>query len=342
MLKKIYKNTLNYIKENYKVLLFLVLFTFLFTFELPYYVNATGGTIDTIKRVKVEDSYKVEGSFNMAYVNEIKATIPTYLISLINDKWDLVKEEDMTYGDMTIDEVMTYGRISMKESNKDAIKIAYEKAGIDVKEYNKKTVMIFRYEEADTDLVVGDVITEIDGEKVKDFESLTNKMKEYKVGDRITLKVTNDDKKYERYANIVEIDGEPKIGILLKETRDIKTKPECELFYTKSESGASGGLMTALTIYNYLVKEDITGGLDIAGTGTIEPDGSVGEISGIKYKLAGVVKEKMDIFIVPAGENYKEALKEKEKHNYDIKIVPVSTFEEAITYLENNVMKKSK
>ena len=232
MLKKIYKNTLNYIKENYKVLLFLVLFTFLFTFELPYYVNATGGTIDTIKRVKVEDSYKVEGSFNMAYVNEIKATIPTYLISLINDKWDLVKEEDMTYGDMTIDEVMTYGRISMKESNKDAIKIAYEKAGIDVKEYNKKTVMIFRYEEADTDLVVGDVITEIDGEKVKDFESLTNKMKEYKVGDRITLKVTNDDKKYERYANIVEIDGEPKIGILLKETRDIKTKPECELFYT--------------------------------------------------------------------------------------------------------------
>ena len=43
--------------------------------------------------------------------------------------------------------------------------------------------MIFRYEEADTDLVVGDVITEIDGEKVKDFESLTNKMKEYKVGD---------------------------------------------------------------------------------------------------------------------------------------------------------------
>ena len=202
--------------------------------------------------------------------------------------------------------------------------------------------MIFRYEEADTDLVVGDVITEIDAEKVKDFESLTNKMKEYKVGDRITLKVTNDDKKYERYANIVEIDGEPKIGILLKETRDIKTKPECELFYTKSESGASGGLMTALTIYNYLVKEDITGGLDIAGTGTIEPDGTVGEISGIKYKLAGVVKEKMNIFIVPAGENYKEALKEKEKHNYDIKIVPVSTFEEALTYLENNVMKKSK
>ena len=100
--------------------------------------------------------------------------------------------------------------------------------------------------------------------------------------------------------------------------------------------------MTALTIYNYLVKEDITGGLDIAGTGTIEPDGSVGEISGIKYKLAGVVKEKMDIFIVPAGENYKEALKEKEKHNYDIKIVPVSTFEEALTYLENNVIKKSK
>ena len=278
----------------------------------------------------------------MAYVNEIKATIPTYLISLVNKNWDSIKEEDMTYGDMTIDEVMTYGKISMKESNKDAIKIAYEKAGIDVKEYNKKTVMIFRYEEADTDLVVGDVITEIDGEKVEDFESLSKKMKEYKVGDKISLKVINNDKKYDRYASIVEIDKEPKIGIILKETRDIKTEPTCELFYTKSESGASGGLMTALTIYNYLVKEDITGGLDIAGTGTIEPDGTVGEISGIKYKLAGVAKEKMDLFIVPAGENYEEAIKEKEKNDYDITIVPVSTFEEAVKYLENNVLKKSK
>lgn len=341
MINKLYENTKKYIKENYKFLIFLVLFVFISTYELPYYINATGGTINTVKRVKIEDAYEVEGSFNMAYVNELKATIPTYLISLVNDNWDLVKEEDMTYGDMTIEEVMTYGRISMRESNKDAIKIAYEKAGITVEESNKKTVMIYRYEEADTDLVVGDIITKINGESVKDYESLTKKMSEFQVGDKITLEVINDEKKYTRYANIIELDGEPKIGIVLRETRDIQTNPKCELSYASSESGASGGLMTALTIYNYLVEEDITGGLKIAGTGTIEPDGTVGEISGIKYKLAGVVKDKMDLFIVPSGDNYEEAIKEKEKNNYNIKIVAVSSFDEAIKYLEENVVKES-
>ncbi|MEG2378915.1 MAG: S16 family serine protease, partial [Bacilli bacterium] len=105
--------------------------------------------------------------------------------------------------------------------------------------------------------------------------------------------------------------------------------------FDSKESGPSGGLITTLTIYNYLVKEDITNGLKIAGTGTIEPDGSVGEIGGIKYKLAGVVKKKADLFFCPAGENYEEAMKEKKKNKYKIKIIGVETLDEALNYLKN-------
>ena len=62
--------------------------------------------------------------------------------------------------------------------------------------------------------------------------------------------------------------------------------------------------------------------------------GNVGEISGVKYKLAGAVKENSDIFLVPSGENYKEAIKEQKEHNYDIEIVEVKTFDEALDYLK--------
>ena len=61
---------------------------------------------------------------------------------------------------------------------------------------------------------------------------------------------------------------------------------------------------------NNLTEEDITKGKKIVGTGTIEEDGSVGSIGGVKYKLNGAVRQKADIFLVPAGENYEEALKE--------------------------------
>ena len=42
----------------------------------------------------------------------------------------------------------------------------------------------------------------------------------------------------------------------------------------------------------------------------------------------------MDIFLVPNGDNYKEAIKEKEKNKYNIKIYGVDTFDEALKKLE--------
>jgi PDZ domain-containing protein len=92
--------------------------------------------------------------------------------------------------------------------------------------------------------------------------------------------------------------------------------------------------MLALTIYNKLTSNDITKGKKIVGTGTISIDGSVGEISGIEYKLKGAVHEKADLFIAPNGDNYKEAMRIKKQKHYDIKIIGVSTFDDAINYLK--------
>ena len=50
--------------------------------------------------------------------------------------------------------------------------------------------------------------------------------------------------------------------------------------------------MTALAIYNYLTEEDITHGKTIVGTGTIDINGNVGLIGGVKYKLKVLLKIK--------------------------------------------------
>ena len=42
----------------------------------------------------------------------------------------------------------------------------------------------------------------------------------------------------------------------------------------------------------------------------------------------------MDLVFVPAA-NYDEAMEVKKEHNYDIDIIKVNTFEEALNYLNN-------
>lgn len=93
--------------------------------------------------------------------------------------------------------------------------------------------------------------------------------------------------------------------------------------------------MLALSIYDKNTSIDITKGKVVSGTGTIDINGNVGEISGIKYKIIGAVKKRADVFLVPY-ENYEEAKEVVKNNNYNIKLVCVKTFNEALNYLLNN------
>ena len=92
--------------------------------------------------------------------------------------------------------------------------------------------------------------------------------------------------------------------------------------------------MMALSIYNYLTPDDITNGLKIVGTGTIDEYGNVGEIGGIEYKIKAAVKEDADIFFAPT-ENFEEAKKVVLEDDLDIELVEVSHIDDAIKYLTN-------
>ncbi|MDD3126072.1 MAG: hypothetical protein PHC32_01090 [Candidatus Izemoplasmatales bacterium] len=105
--------------------------------------------------------------------------------------------------------------------------------------------------------------------------------------------------------------------------------------------GPSGGLMTALYIYDSLASGDLTHGMKIAGTGTINYDGSVGYIGGVKQKIATAYFFGADIFFIPyladtSNDNYIEALAACEELgiNPDGWLIGVQTLQDTITYLE--------
>jgi PDZ domain-containing protein len=333
MLTKLFNQIKIYIKKEYKFIILLLTLLLLSTIRLPYYINMPGGIIDISDRITV-DNKKLNGTLNFTYVSEMKATIPTYLIAKVNKDWDILKKEEVLYN-YTEEEMKFIDSISLKEGMSNAQYSAFKQANEDFEIENEKIYVVNIYKEAKTDLKISDQIIKIDDIEINTIEDV-KKINDYMPGTKVKVTVKNDKKEYIREAELIEYQGKTIIGVGIKETFDIKSNHKININYNKKESGPSGGLMTSLTVYSYLTDEDLLKGKTVAGTGTIDKYGNVGEIGGAKYKLIGAVKNKADIFIVPNGENYDEVMKVKNDKNYDIKIIGVDTLEDAINELRKN------
>lgn len=334
MLKKVYDEVKKILKNNYKSLILFIVLLLACTIEFPYYIEAPGGIIKVDDRVKVENSYEKSGSFNLAYVSEIKATIPTLLYSFVNKNWDVLKKEEVIYDNETMKEADYRDKLLLEEAKNNAVIVAYTNANKKIELSNEHIFIIYVDEKADTDLKIGDEIIEVDGIKITSKKQLDEIMLEKNNNEKIKVIAKRNNKEVECYGTLREENNKKIIGLGVTKTSDIKTTPKIELEFKKSESGPSGGLVLALSIYNSLVSEDITQGRKIVGTGTIDVNGNVGSIGGVEYKIKGAVKEKADIFLVPAGENYEEAQKVIEENNYKIKLIPVTTFNDALEKLK--------
>lgn len=336
MINKIYVKLKNFIKENYKQLIFLIIFYIVMTFPLPYYICVSGGTIDVNDRVVIENSSKSEGSFNLAYVSEIRATLPTLLFSYIIPSWERIEISDYKSSDKeTVEDVETRDKLYLEEGNLNALKIAYTAANKTLTIKNNQYHIVYVDSKVNSDVQVGDILLKADGVKINDISNYKEIVESKKYGDTIKLELVRDDKNITTDIKVQKIDEKKLTGISIVNIFEYEARPSVEFNFDENESGSSGGLMLTLSIYDKLVGEDITKGLKIVGTGTIDSDGNVGEIGGVKYKLMGAVKAKADVFLAPKGENYEDCVKLKEEKNYDIEILEIETFEDALTKLEN-------
>ena len=321
-----------FIKENISYVITILVIIILFNIKLPYYIYAPGGTIDISDRIEYSDKKDYDGSLNMLYVTEYEANVPTYLLSFVFKNWDLESIEKSQISDESMVEIDVRNKIMLDNSINNAKYVAYKAAGKEISISNKKHLIIGTLTE--TNLKIGDEILEIEGNKVEELSDIKEVINNSEIDDNISFKVIRDNEEVDVVETVKEIDEVKAIGVIFITDYEYELSPQIELKFKKSESGSSGGLMMALSIYSAISEEDILKGRNIAGTGTIDMNGNVGEIAGVKYKIMGAVRKGMDVVIVPSA-NYEEALETKEKNNYDIEIVKVDTFEDAINYLKS-------
>ena len=320
-----------FIKENYKIILLMILIILFFNIKLPYYILAPGGTINITNRVVMEDYKKEEnGSINMLYVSEYDGTPASLLMAKIKN-YDIESNKERQISNETIKEINKRNKIMRDNSLDIATMVAYTEAGkkIDIK--NRKNVVVATT--IDNGLEIGDEIITVDNVKCEEVADIKKQINRKEENDIITFKILRENKEKEIKSKVL-LEGTNKIvGSVIITEYDYEINPQIDIKFKNSESGASGGLMLALTIYNAITEDDIIKGRTIAGTGTISLDGTVGEIDGIKYKIMGAAKNKVDIVFVPSA-NYEEAIMTKNKYKYNLEIVRVDTFKEAIEYLK--------
>ncbi len=329
---KLYDKLKKFIKENLWFFIILFFMIFIFNFELPYVVEVPGGFIGLNDRIKMDNSYESNGEFGLAYVSMLKGNIPFVLLSKLFYEWDITPKDDLKYNDESLEDANLRSKIYMNEAISNATYVAYTKADKYVNIKKKKLYVAYN-DNQESDLKIGDNIIKINDLYVDDVNSVREYLQSLDTNEVVKVSVIRDNKEMIVDCTIKEYDGVKKMGVAIINNYELETNPNISYIAKDNESGPSGGLMMALSIYDKLIEEDLTKGDKIIGTGTIDMNGIVGEIGGIKYKLIGAVNSKAKVFLCPK-ENYEEAKEIKEKNNYDIIIKEVTTFDDAIKYLK--------
>lgn len=315
-----------FLKDNLRFIIFMIILITVVNIELPYYIEAPGGTINLTKRI--DKNYKKEnGSLNMLYVTEYKGNIVTVLLSKIIKSWDLFEISNQQVSNEDAHDIYVRNKVMLDNSINNATYVAYNYAGknLTIKEIQNIVIATTK----DNGLKIGDIILSIDNYDVENNKTIKEYLSSLNPGDKVNLKIKRNDK--EETISIT-IDEDKLIGIMLITNYIYETPDDLNINFRSGEGGSSGGLVLALGIYSEITDTDILKGRNIAGTGTIDIDGTIGEIDGIKYKIAGAVRNKMDVVLV-SPYNYEEAKQVVKENNYNIEIVCVKTFEEAINYL---------
>lgn len=316
-------------------------------YPLPYFIKAPGSAEPVKSRVAVDGSGWVEeGDFLFTTVLQyIKPSILEYAFIRLKEKYTETVPVQEAIGNVS--DVDAYNQLTewmRVDSESNAVMAAYqyigkplqvEKTGVIIRSFLKNSP-------ASKVLHEGDIVVGAEGKSIRTAAELAEQLKEKKAGDTVNIQVQRGKKSIQETVPLMELDsdnGTARKGVGFYYSQVQKALPDVKVKFKLDDiGGPSAGLMLSLDIVSKLEQKDYTRGLKIAGTGTIDSDGKVGQIGGIRYKLVAASREGADYFLVPkdpegASGNQKEAQEFLSSYSTSMRLVPVGTLKEAADFL---------
>ncbi len=297
-------------------------------------LTAPGGTVDIEPVVSVSgtDSYPSESEIRLVTV---RSNLDPSLLELIGGWFDdaiQVQDREDVLGDRTIEQNRTLGRQQMAQSLDIASRVALERLGYDViTEAGALIQFVAEDTPAEESVSIGDVIIEAEGEPVLTSLDLVAQVQAKRPGDSFTFTVLQiDETTREETVVLAEREGNAFLGVSISTFVEMVEMPFDLDVDIQRIGGPSAGLALTLTVLDILTPEELTGGLNVVATGTIDPLGNVGPIGGIEQKSHAVLREGADLFLVPAVDD-EEAI---EIIGDRLDVVAVATLDDALDAIQ--------
>lgn len=303
-------------------------------YQLPVVTLLPGPIEDVLPHVKVDgaETYDSDGRLYLTTVGvDDQVNFYEALLQFADHDVEVLPRRLLYPEDRTDEEVDVQNAAAMDGSKLAATVVGLRESGYEIDDNpdGVRVASVVRGSAADGRLKPGDRILAVQGQPVHGAEEVRDTILGAGINQQVAFTVQRDGDTREVSVTAraaPEGPRRPFVGISLSDVFDFPVDVEIQ---TENIGGPSAGLMFTLAIVDKLSEEDLTGGRRIAGTGTVDLDGNVGPIGGIRQKLIAAAREGADIFLTPRG-NYEEARRFAPS---GLTLVPVATVDEALAYL---------
>ena len=284
------------------------------------------------------ENYEFEGNLYQLTVRRDEANVFVYLWSLVNPSYDLYPKELILPDGVTPQELSEISIQNMRTSENVAIAVALKNIGYEIETKGEGVAVVGLLDDSPVKnkLKKGDLLNSINNVQIFSATEFISTLRTYSIGETVSIGLIRvvDGVSEQLFIETtliehVEYKGEPMVGFLATTVNERFDFPFAIDIKTGNVGGPSAGLMMALNVYNNLIPEDITNSMVVAGTGTIEIDGSVGPVGGIKQKIIAAKRAGAELILVPVA-NFEEA---KPFETDDTAIIAVESFDDALSVI---------
>ena len=297
--------------------------------DLPLYSIEPGEVREVVPLVEVRGlrTYQPRGRLLMTTVSLGRLTPVEAIDAWLDDSREVVPEREVLDRGETDRDYRRTSRSQMDQSKLSAAAFAIDLL-TPYPQTNGRGVLVHDVIEgsaSDGVLVPGDRIVGVAGERVDgidDMERVLDEVRRRAV--RLDLRVDGERETVTVRPRPVEPGGAPVLGIVA-----LEAFPYGVAIDSDDTGGPSAGLMYALALIDVLTPGDLTAGRTVAGTGAVDPEGSVRGVGGVPLKIRAAERAGADVFLVP-----KDNLEEARAARPEVRLVAVESVEDAIRALE--------
>ena len=280
--------------------------------------------------LSVEGGRPVRDGGGIYFVNVLvrKATLLEEAMPSIQDGADLVPAEQLNPTGVSEQQRRRTSRLEMSTSQLIASVVALRHLGYRPRvEVGVVVASVLPGRPAEGKLRTGDVVEEVDGHPVAGPADLRRRIAAG-AGRAVRFRVRREGRtRVVSVRPVRDAEAGTVVGIQVGESVDADLPLDVRID-TGDVGGPSAGLAFALALLEELGR-DVDGGRRVAVTGALALDGTVVPVGGIEQKVIGARRAGADVFVVPAGDNAREA----RRHADGLRIVPVQSFRQALQRL---------